>query len=459
MTPLRRGLLILISLEIVAMTVFAILVAARPKPPHPNLDRQPDSIAADFRRLEQVARSDRPQAWREYGEALLSFGYFVESEACFRRAAAQLPRDFGTQFGWAYALDRLGRLVDSNERFQAAAALANEEMARTCWYHIGRNLLRLEDPKSAELAFMRINGFAAADYQRANVLLMLGRPNDVTPLLWQLDQAVPNSIHVQHLTSKAARAAQDDEAEFLHAWQAERASDNLSLTDHFDYMQPIRVRYGDGRLLSQMEYAADNGQIPLAAQLFDRIVSGNPPDQTVFMVTQGAELKWQAGHTDEAVSLITQSEKHRAFTPPILHLLGRILKSQGKHQEARAVWERASRLQPEAATYDQLSEICDLAGQSEESKKFRSLARLTSGIAEFRQNNVAVAQAELEESLKLNSQLELAWFYLGDCHKAAGNNAEAHAAYERCLALNENFGRAISRLNHANRPMPDARRD
>lgn len=446
MMLLLRFLWIALALELVAYLGLGVAALMRPSPPHPNLERQPASIVADLRRLEEATRSDQPGTWREFGEALMAFGYFMDAEACFRRGVQLDPKDFGLQYGLAYCLDRVGRLKESNKQFETAAKLASQELARTCWYHVGRNLMREEQVQAAEATFRRIEGFAAADYYRGRLLIEQKRLDELPPIFERLNQAVPNSLHVQMLAMLAARASNSPQAEEFHTRLAERGSDSLALADHWDYMEPIRTRYGVGVSLEQMNLAADSGDWRKAAQIFEAVIRTNEPDQTVFMLVQGADMKLQAGDAVGAQQVLESLERLRAPTPDALHFLGLALNNQGQLSGARTVWERSVQMRPSAATYERLADLLESSDDAKAANQFRALASQVSGIEAFRANKLDIARSELEKSVTLADDQHRTWYYLGEALDALGERGMAADAFRRCLDLNPQHGRAQRRL-------------
>ena len=69
----------------------------------------------------------------------------------------------------------------------------------------------------------------------------------------------------------------------------------------------------------------------------------------------------------------------------------------------------------------------------------------------FRNNRLKSAGEAVERSLELNPQDPQAWFYNAEIKRLLGDEAAAIAAYQKCLKLNPNHGRAIRELELLNR--------
>jgi Tfp pilus assembly protein PilF len=61
----------------------------------------------------------------------------------------------------------------------------------------------------------------------------------------------------------------------------------------------------------------------------------------------------------------------------------------------------------------------------------------------FRQTRLVEAQAALRESVKIDDEYPHAWFYLGEIGRYMGDSQAARDAYDRCLELNPDHGRAL----------------
>lgn len=446
MIRLRRFLLLLVVLELLASAGMVGWRCTRPIPPNPDLARLPPSTIRDFKRLQQAARDDHLAGWRELGEAYLAYGYFVEAEACFRRAVTVSPHDFPSHYGWAYSFDRLGRTRDANREFKAAAKLADKDMARTCWYHIGRNLLREEDAAAAERAFSHANKFPAADHQRAKLLIAQHRDQEAWSLINRLEALDSDDLEVQFLAMRGEQSRDRHEAAGARADRLERCTNHLRLTDHWEYLQPIRSRYGLAADLVRIGSLATSGQTELAANLFESLVAENDPEIVNQFLLKGLPIELQAGRAEKARQLIQDLIDRSAPHPMALHLLGDAYQILNQPRQASETWELANRLSPRAESHEHLADWFEQVGDPDRARQERGLACLTFGMDAFRKNDLALAQEFLEKSVELISGEPRTWFYLGETRRALLLDESATDAYQRCLALNPDHGRARHRL-------------
>ncbi len=444
MKRLQHLLVWLVGFEVLGALALAAWQVSRPQAPLPNLERLPASTAADIVRLRQATRGDSVSAWRELGEAYLGYGYLVEGEACLRRSATLAPRDFAAAYGWAYSLARLGRLQESNQKFEVAATLADRAMARTCRYHIGRNYLRLENGSAARQAFERIEGFLAADYQRAKLLVSQGDLKQARPLISQLEEQAPNDIEVQLLIIRVERDQSSVSSRRVN--QLERCRATLQLTDHWEYLHPLRARHGLANALTRIEMAANAGQLAAAALRFEALERDNDPEQLTQLLGRAAEFEYRAGRLDETQRLLDLLAARSEMHPRWLHLRGDVWNALNQSQRAIEAWTRANEHFPRAESYEMLSAAAERAGDGVATVKNRSRARQVAGITAFREDQLPQALDLIEQSLKLDPKNARSWFYLGEVQSALSQVAAGHASYRTCLELNPNDGRCRVRL-------------
>src|SRR5262245_25801185 len=92
-----------------------------------------DPITAEEIRA-KIALCHTPGQWADVGEAYFVTGFFPEAEACLREAAARAPANADFAFKHAYALERLGRLEESNTEYETAVRLEHPRTADCCYY-------------------------------------------------------------------------------------------------------------------------------------------------------------------------------------------------------------------------------------------------------------------------------------------------------------------------------------
>ena len=75
----------------------------------------------------------------------------------------------------------------------------------------------------------------------------------------------------------------------------------------------------------------------------------------------------------------------------------------------------------------------------EDDKDFEEKYYLSLGITELREGNIAEAIRNFDESIKLNSNTELPYFYKGIAYQSLGKNDEAYENYSKAIEINKNM--------------------
>ena len=75
----------------------------------------------------------------------------------------------------------------------------------------------------------------------------------------------------------------------------------------------------------------------------------------------------------------------------------------------------------------------------EDDKDFGEKYYLSLGIVELREGNIAEAIRNFDESIKLNSNTELPYFYKGIAYQSLGKNDEAFENYSKAIEINKNM--------------------
>jgi tetratricopeptide (TPR) repeat protein len=107
-----------------------------PTPPLGELSYVDPMAAEQIRELVQKCRS--PDDWARLGEVYQAYGYFPESEACYRLAGEGAPARADLAYHWGFALERIGQLAEANREYERAIELGHPQPG-DCWYYIGRN--------------------------------------------------------------------------------------------------------------------------------------------------------------------------------------------------------------------------------------------------------------------------------------------------------------------------------
>lgn len=425
---------------------FGVWGTAGPAPPLPNFDRLDDLTTAEIMNLREATRSNSAESWQELAEAFMAYGYLSEAEACYQQRASRGPTTFAAIFGWAFCLERLGRLDEAIQRFREAEPLAEGPLRSTCRYHIGRCYLRSGRASDAEQTFRELRDFPPAQFHLARILVRSERAAEAVPLLETLNTRYPNALEPNLLRSRAERALGNEELAAAFGDRAERAFDSLPLNDTNDFLNPIRFRYGLSRKVYEWQRIRQQQGSARALTGFRLLVRGSDYWYARRLIPELADLECEAGEPAEAVRILSELFEHSNNTPETLGKLGNALWLEGRTTEAVDVWRRALDIREREDLHRRLAEYHQ--ERAEHSQRDAHLARAwhCAGCELFRRNDIDDALRAFERAVELEAKQHDTWFYLGECRRARGEIAAAAECYRSCLRLAPTNGRAAAAL-------------
>ena len=110
-------------------------------------------------------------------------------------------------------------------------------------------------------------------------------------------------------------------------------------------------------------------------------------------------------------------------------------------------WTRATRLGAGGRVkmaYYKLALHFEKTGDTRAARRNHAMAYLAAAHEVFWNKKPAEAQEPLEKALEYDPEIAQAWYYLGEIHRLQRNTDLARKAYDRCLSIDPNFGRAIT---------------
>ena len=452
MTILNRILLVAIVGELAVAGIFFFNRSTTVQPPLPDLSLMDSATAADLRKLREDLDTEESDSWLNLAKAYAAFGYYAEAEACSRRAVELAPDSPETNTHWGLTLDRLGRLGEATERLRGATSLTSGPRVSETWYRIGRIELRRERPNEAEAAFRRAGAFAPAMFQLAKLFVRTSRADQALPIVeWMLGNA-PNDLQTLLLRAQVARALRDSQAVQEFNERAERGDELLDLDRTFDLLTRTRSQYGVWRMYKDANdlEQSHNSMNPSVLQRESELLrEANRLHWLEITVPPLARIEIQLGRTDAAIKLLEKQFERAGEAPETLERLGDAVFSKGEHQKAQQIWERAAAMRSggeRRRLHQKLGVLYERQGDQVAARNQRAHVHHTSGLAAFRSNEVEQAGSDFARAVELNPELAHSWFYLGKVQSVLGQTRDARNAYERCLKLDPEHGRAHAGL-------------
>lgn len=446
-----------IAIEILGAAFFVVVWLRDPVPPRSDLAHYHPATADEIRSLEKTVRdSGTAENWLTLGKAYLAAGFFPHGEFCCEQAARDDAASFETLYWWGVALNQLGETSQAIEKFRQALPLAddqtsvNDAQAR-CWYGIGRNLLRQEDSANAEAAFRKAGDYLPARNQLIRILVRANRGREAIPILDELVSHYPNESTFYQLRARAREQSGDTAGAFDDRTHVERAPDRLRSDSIIAELQFEFGAIGLNRELGNCARLATEQPQQAVERLRELLAAEWRTELAVTL----AEAEMRIGNAQQAVDLLNELMQRGGTTPERLAQLAYGHRLLGQDELSFMLLQRAAPLMHIESVHDALSQACFSRGEFELSDRHRALASMTSGIAAFRENRLAEASTQLQQALQLDPELSNGWFYLAECHRLRGQDEDAIDALKQCLQIDQNHGRARSRLQRLTGSNPE----
>ena len=401
--------------------------------------------AADIRRMESEHRPENRRDWLKLAAVYRTFGLLPEAIFCYQQVqqrGALGPKD---QFAWGICLSRFGEMQAAEEHLQQVI-IAYHEWAPDAWLQIGLNCLRQEKPADAEEALRKAMQRPASKLALARLLSRTDRNQEALELLEELLQDFPNGLRVHQLKAWVHEMQGEAGKAAYHRDRVRRATASLTTHD--------QSRQQDDRWFQK----TGSGKVFFNSQLAEQ--QGNLK-QAIDLGLEGLEHSWQEDRALRVVYLLLanrepenallQLEKFIARvgeSVESLTLMGEALTESGQPEEAVAVWERAvdyrsSRfLDTNMRVHEKLMMVYEKNGETDKASRQKGLMRLEKAILAWNRNEVRTAMIELNQAVELVPGSAVAWFYLAETRRLLGDERGAVQAYEKCLQLHPQHGRA-----------------
>lgn len=449
MRHLRTLLLVIIVVELSVAGSVIFSRARRPAPPLVDTGRLDPLTIADIKELTtRVADTHHPRDWKELAEALLGNGFYMAAEQCFRQSADLEPRNFHALYGRGFCLERMGFTAEAVAVLRQVTEQADPDLARTCWYQIGRCYLRQEDPVRAEAAFRRIADFPPAAYQLAKLLLREGRAEEAREIVAAPLAQAPNSLKFLQLRMRIAEALGDTVlAKELHD-REDRAQYQVVLEYNQSFISMFAQRYGLAKVLAKAMQLRSAGSLRDRQVVFQQalqVIRANQLWQYRSVMLAAAHVELGMGNTDAAARLADEIETFTQTGPDVWELQAMIAETEGRDERAFELWQKVASQRPSPDVYEALAATRSTISDGRR-QRFVALASLHRGIESYRSNNLSEAVKHFEAIGESLPDHPARHFYAGECHRLQGDIQAAKVSYQRCLNLNPNHGRSLRRL-------------
>ena len=107
---------------------------------------------------------------------------------------------------------------------------------------------------------------------------------------------------------------------------------------------------------------------------------------------------------------------------------------------------------PKAKLHQKLADVFRRTGESQQAKRHEGLKLYAMGKEAWLKDELSDAKIHLQAATQLVEDHAHAWFYLAETLRLLGQAEQARQAYQRCLAVNPDHGRALRGIARINDP-------
>lgn len=409
-------------------------------------------VAEQLELLAAQTASGHSEDWQMFAEGLLGQGFYGEAEHAFRAAVDTDPANYMAHFGLAFCLDRTGRMQESTEEYLKAAEIERSDTGLIgsvahCLYRAGKNELRQEKWDAALERFAGQANFAPASYQYAKLLVRSGKVERAMTVLDKQLVNTPHSLKFNALRLQALEAAGQDDAAREAADLLQRSEYVVPLDLNTNYVTPLSQRLGVAAELHQYNQLLESRDMDRLADHLEKVwrrIKSTSLSQKASVLMSMAEVAFQRRRAEEILLAVDRMKELGVSSADMLQMEGAAYQLNGDIDRAIELWLRAERMSPNIPLYQILADAYQQKNDVKRRDYFLGQAALLEAKLAFWNNQWQPALAAAQRAIEHDSGLDQAWFYLAEIERELGNPTKALDAYQQCLSLNPDHGRALA---------------
>ena len=449
MTRYRQLVLILLALELLAAVAIRTSAFNRPAAlPVSELGIQEDGLLADMRQLEASHDPASPHSWLTMADFYSTFGLLPQAEYCLQQATLLGPLDEDGLMFQGIVLSRMGQLVQAQLSFQAVVDAAGERQ-QDARVELALVLLRQEDVAAAETALRAAQAEPLIKLALARLLIRTDRAEEAIQLLDQMLERQPGAMCVIQLKGWAYEALGNDR---LARQQAELAQRHIQLTEMRTstrlHERAMHQRYGPGRYLVESGRHEQAGDVAATVASMQAAVEAMKPLWRYHYAMRLAVLQLNQQQAQLALPYLAAVIQVEGESAEMWDLIGDAWQQLEDPQRARKAWLEGTRYKASKSIvvnqllHQELAESYQLAGDKEQADRHAGLAFFERGRLAWRENDVRQALTSYTEAVGLLPENASCWFHLAETRRAMNDRNGARDAYQQCLELAAEHGRA-----------------
>ncbi|TWT58207.1 tetratricopeptide repeat protein [Thalassoglobus neptunius] len=450
MRVVNAVLLAVIGIELVAGFRSYRNVQQQPVAPTANTEGLPGFTRNMIMSSEVAMNPKFAEQWSGLGMVYQAFGFYDESVACFTRAQEISPEDPSIAYELGFALILAGKTDESSREFERAMELGHP-YASQCWYFLGRNALRMDDPETAKGFFLKATSLPAARFELAKIAWRAGESAQAEHMLKEIINEFPNATEPQRLLAEVF----DEQGEQHLASMLYLSSDRrfVALTsprqEIFESIQQLRNVGNVKFVQTRATELLDAGKVSDAQEIL-KYEAGSEFHPVIWDARSDVERA--LGNIEEQIALLQEIIERDGLDSYRAARLGFALIGNEQKDEVQKVMTVGAALESNderevvADLYQQLANLASEQGNEDKALANWSEAQFHYGRKIYQTEDPSKAIDLFIQSAEANPETADPLFYLGQLFYELGELTDAQTAYEECLKIDPNFGRAIDGL-------------
>lgn len=454
MTRLQKCLVGVILLELAGVLLMPFVHSNHVPLPELDFSVLEKPTATAIRQLEYFMNPDAAADWFLLGKTYQAFGLYPQAGYAYAQACERAPVNASYQYFMGGCLDHLGETQKASEHYERAIVLSasspsapyglppGQKLADYCWLGIGLDRLREEDWAAAEPALRKAAVLPRARLMLARVMIRVGRAEEASRLLDGMLRDFPGSMDINQMKSWAEAELGHRDAALHHREVVLRSTELCSLGDFtFPTINEVRSRCpGSFACFLRSSTLLKAGRLEEARRAnLDAIQLLRIGE----WVNQLAEIELNLGRGRDAIERLRDQCRYSGRSARSLGVLGDALAQQDDEAGARDAWTEAAERQASADLDRKLSESFRRTGDTDSARRYHALEQFQIGKETFLKNDLKAALPYFEGAVREQGDYAPTWFYLGETRRFLHDPSGARQAYQRCLQLNPDFGRAL----------------
>lgn len=443
MSRWQRRFAVVILVELVLGLSVVAYFTTRPKIPAVDFSQIDVEAASEINAHQQGMTLSRGEHWQSLARLYLGFGYLPQAEICARQATELDPNSKDAVYLWAVTLDRLGRLDEAVEKLKQAQTLGLG--AASASVRLARLELRREAADEAEQAFRTAleqqDDEASAAVSLGRLLLLTNRAAEVEAVVRPFIEKEPQSQAPCQLMAWAELEQGRPQAAEDWRLKAEWRPSSARFTDPLADTERWGAYFGALWWVTQGRAARAAGQDEAAAHMIQHALSLGWDEK---FAIEAATLSLKLEQPRDALSMLRHVTSVAGRAPQTSFLRGEAYLIQRKTNSAIDDWSESVRLRENQAAERRLAQTYHQQPEVEKEHVARML--FAAGIDACEAGDPEETAAAMTDSLKLKPEQSMAWYFLGEARRVQGQDGPARDAYQRCLEINPDHGRAREAL-------------